>query len=73
MTDITPTTKRRFRTFKTDFPAGADAAAGQAGAKKLQDEKVVEFSSVTNERSEKLFVSERLKLFILTGQPDNGT
>lgn len=39
----------------------------------MQDEKVVEFSPVTNERSEKLFVSERLKLFILTGQPDNGT
>lgn len=43
----------------------------------MQDETingtVVEFSSVTNERSEKLFVSERLKLFILTGQPDNGT
>jgi hypothetical protein len=41
--------------------------------KKLHDEKTVEFSSVTKERSEKLFVSERLKLFILTGQPDGGT
>lgn len=39
----------------------------------MHDEKTVEFSSVTKERSEKLFVSERLKLFILTGQPDGGT
>lgn len=28
---------------------------------------------MTKERSEKLFVSERLKLFILTGQPNGGT
>ncbi len=39
----------------------------------MPDETVVEYSSLTKERSEKLFVSERLKLFILTGQPDGGT
>ncbi len=36
----------------------------------MPDEKNVEFSSLTKERSEKLFVSQKLKLFILTGQPD---